>query len=331
MNFPTRRACLKGAAAALLLEAVHPASLAQPAAWPTRPIRLVVPFPAGGASDIVMRLLAEKLTTELGQQVVVDNRPGAASLIGVQAAVNSPADGYTILMGSTASLVTNQFLYKKLPYDPASFEPIALVAVQPMVVVAHPSVPAASVAELMAYAKAHDGELSYASFGTGTQSHLALEMLNIRAGTRMTHIPYKGAAEALPALVGGSVQLYTDAVSTSLPYIKSGAVKALGVTSAQRSVALPQVPTIAEQGFSGFDMAPWIALVALKGTPPDVLARLRHATGAVLASAAVVERMASLGQEIPQAGGGAAALTAQIQSDRPKLAKLLKDVHIEPQ
>ena len=304
---------------------------AQGSGWPTRPLKLIVPFPAGGASDIVARFLAEKLGPELGQPVVIDNKPGASSLIGAQAAAASPADGYTLLLGSTASLVTNQFLFKKLPYDPQAFEPIALLGIQPMVLVANTNVAASNVGDLMKSPKARDGGMSYASFGAGTQSHLALEMLNIRSGTKMTHVPYKGAAEALPALIGGYVQLYVDVVTTSLPYLKTGQVKALGVASAQRSAILPNVPTIAEQGLAGFDMTPWIGLVVLKGTPTEAIDKLRRATDNVMKQPAVIEKMISLGQETPAAGNSAAALTAQIQADTPKIGKLLKDARIEPQ
>jgi tripartite-type tricarboxylate transporter receptor subunit TctC len=311
--------------------AVPGTASAQAAAYPARPIRLVIPFPAGGASDIICRLLADKMSGELHQQVIVENRPGGGTVIGVQAVSNSPADGYTILLGSTASMVTNVFLFRKLPYDPAAFEPVSFISVQPLVLVANPTVKANNITELMKYAKQNDNKLSYASFGTGTQSHLALELLNLRAGTTMAHVPYKGASEALPALIGDSVQLYADAVSTSLPYLKNGAVKALGVASPQRSAALPNVPTIAEQGFAGFDMTPWIGLFVLKGTPSDVLDKLRRTTEAIVKSPYFVEKLATFGQELPPEGPGAAALTAQIQRDLPKIQKLVKEARIEPQ
>lgn len=327
-----KRTFLQYLAAATLACVLAPAlSFAQTGSWPARPVRVVVPFPAGGATDIVSRALTDKLTLEFAQQFIVDNRPGAATLIAAEAVARSPADGYTFFMATTASLVTNRFLYKKLSYDPEAFEPVSLVCVQPLVLLAHPSVPANNVPDLMKYVKANAGKISYASFGTGTQSHLGMELLNIRSGTTMAHVPYKGATEALPALIGGHVQLYIDSIASSLPHIKSGAVKALAVTSLQRSAVLPNVPTVAEQGYPDFEMAPWCGLAAMKGTPAEATEKLRVAIDKIMRSAEFKDKLLSLGQEAPFGGAGPAAFAAQIKAELPRTAKLLKDVGIEPQ
>lgn len=308
----------------------HPVH-AQSAPWPNRPVKIVVPFPAGGATDVITRALGQKLSSELGQTFVIENRPGAASAIGAEQVARSAPDGYTLLMATSSSLVNNRFLYKKLSYDPDGFELISLVCVTPLVLVANTSLPADNLAGIIQHAKANPGKLSYASYGTGTISHLATALLALRSGVNMGHVPYKGAAEALPALMGGHVALYTDTIVSSVALIKSGKVKPIGVTTARRTSILPDVPTIAEQGLPGFDMVPWYGLVAPKGSPKEVTDRLRTAMSKVMQTPEFIGELAQVGAELPTGGLGPADFAALMKSEITKTAKLMKDAGIEPQ
>lgn len=297
-------------------------------AWPARPVHVVVPFPAGGATDFIARALGERMARELGQQFVIDNRPGAASMIGSQMVARAPADGYTLLLATSSSMVANRYMYKTLGYDPDTFEPISLLCVTPLVLVANNDLAARDVPQLMDHAKAKPDAISYASFGTGTMSHLTMAMLNQTAGTHMSHVPYKGAAEALPAVIGGHVQLYVDTIISSLPYVQSGKVRALGVTTARRTPLLADVPTIAEQGYPGFDLAPWYGLVAPHGTPAPVLEKLRTAMAKVMATPEFKNTLAQAGAELPADGPGPAAFTARMKADIPVTGRLMKDAGV---
>jgi tripartite-type tricarboxylate transporter receptor subunit TctC len=319
-------ATVTAAAACMALPA-----LAQTGAWPTKPVRLVVPFPAGGATDVISRALGQKLSIELGQPFVIENKPGAASAIGADLVARSAPDGYTLLMATSSSLVNNRFLYKKLSYDPDGFELLSLVCVTPLIVVANTSLPADDVSGLVQYVKANPGKVSYASYGAGTISHLATALIAIRSGVTMAHVPYKGAAEALPALVGGHVSLYTDTIVSSVQLIKAGKIKAIGVTTAKRTAILPNVPTIAEQGLPGFDMVPWYGLVAPKGTPKEVVERLRTAMGKVMQSPEFIKELAQTGAEVPADGFGPTEFATLMKAEIAKTAKLMKDAGIEPQ
>jgi len=301
------------------------------AAWPERPVRVVVPFPAGGAADFIARALSERMSRELNQQFIIDNRPGAASMIGSEAVARSPADGYTLLLATSSSMVANRYMFKKLSYDPDSFQPISLLCVTPLVMVSNVELPVKNVPELMRYAQAHPGKISYASFGTGTMSHLAMAMLNRSAGTDMEHVPYKGAAEALPAVMGGHVSLYVDTTISSLPYIQSNKVRALGVTTAQRTSILKDVPTIAEQGYANFDLAPWYGVVAPQGTPAPVVEALRKAMATVMANPEFRSQLAQAGAELPEGDVGPQAFTARMKADMPVTKKLLTDAGVAPQ
>lgn len=312
------------------LLALGTTALAQTSSWPARPVRLVVPFPAGGGVDIVSRYLGEKLSAELNQSFVVENRPGAATLIASEAVSNATPDGYTLLVATTSSLVSNRFQYKKLRYDPDAFELVSLVSYQPLVLLANQTLPLKNVKGLIGQAKQHPDALSYGSFGTGTFSHLAVELLDTRAGIKMTHVPYKGAAEALPALIGNQVQIYADTISSSISYIRNGNLKPLAVTSAARTAALPDVPTIAEQGFPGFDMSSWASIVAPKNTPKDIVGKLQAALTKVLKSKEYKERLSEVGQELPPEKIGPAAFAEQIKSDIPKLRDVMKEAGVEP-
>jgi tripartite-type tricarboxylate transporter receptor subunit TctC len=316
---------LAAAAACMVLPAQ-----AQTGAWPQRPVKIVVPFPAGGATDVVTRALGQKLAAELGQPFVIDNKPGAASAIGAELVARAAPDGYTLLMATSSSLVNNRFLYKKLSYDPDGFELLSLVCVTPLIVVANTALPADNVQGLVQYAKANPGKISYASYGTGTISHLATALLGSRTGVSMEHVPYKGASEALPALMGGHVSLYTDTIVSSLALIKSGKIKPLGMTTARRTSILPNVPTVAEQGLPGFDMVPWYGLVAPKGTPREVVERLRTAMGKVMQNPEFINELAQVGAETPTEGFGPAEFSALMKAEITKTAKLMKDAGIEP-
>ncbi|MCA3184352.1 MULTISPECIES: tripartite tricarboxylate transporter substrate binding protein [unclassified Cupriavidus] len=290
--------------------------------WPTQPVRIVVPFQAGSATDLITRQLGAGLAKEYGQSFVVENRPGAAAMIGSEVAARASGDGYTLLMSGPASMVTNRFLYKKLSYDPDAFEKVAVVAITPNILLSNPSLPFKTLPEMVAYAKANPGKLSYASFGTGTTSHIAGEMLKAVAGIDIVHVPYKGAGEAIPALLSGQVSMYFDTIMTGLPYVKAGKLRALGMSTAKRSPQAPEIPTIAEQGFAGFDIAPWYGIVAPKGTPADVVVKLNTSINKLLAAPDFREKLAVTGAE-PR-GGSVKDFTAMINAEIPRTEKLVK-------
>src|SRR5438034_5972010 len=255
------------ALAAALLVVAAPVALGQ-VAYPTKPVRLVVPFPAGGTTDLLARAAAQKLSEAWGQQVIVDNRPGAAGNIGAELVAKAAPDGYTLLMGTVGTHAINASLYAKMPYDHVKdFAPVILVAGVPNVLVVNPSLPVHSVQELIAYAKANPGKLNFASSGSGTSIHLSGELFKVMTGVQMTHVPYKGSAPALQDLLGGQVQLMFDNLPPSLPQIKAGRLRALAVTSATRAPALPDVPTVAEAGLPGFEASSWFGVLAPAGTP----------------------------------------------------------------
>lgn len=293
-----RRIFLRAALSCVALAIPFAAAAQDGGSYPHKSVRLIVPFPPGGGTDAIARALGERMSVDLKQSMVIDNKPGAGGMIGAEATARSPADGYTLFVGTNSSLVTNKFLYAKMPYDPDGFELIGLVGITPLVVVINPAVPARTIPELVAYAKANPGKLTYASFGNGTTSHLAAELFKQRAGIDMLHVPYKGASEALPAIIGGQVSVYFDTIVSSIPHVKSGKLLALGVTSAKRSQTLANVPTIAEQGYPGYDMYPWYGLVAPKGTPKEVLEKLRASLTRALADPKLVERLGPTGAEV---------------------------------
>lgn len=297
-------------------------ALAQARDWPTQPVRIVVPFQAGSATDLITRQLGAGLGKEYGQTFVVENRPGAAAMIGSEAAARAPGDGYTLLMSGPASMVTNRFLYKKLSYDPDAFEKVAVVAVTPNILLANPSLPFRTLPEMVAYAKANPGKLTYASFGTGTTSHIAGEMLKAAAGIDIVHVPYKGAGEAIPALLAGQVSMYFDTIMTGLPFVKSGKLRALGMSTARRSPQAPEIPTIAEQGYPGFDIAPWYGIVAPRGTPTEVVTKLNTSINKLLATPDFREKLAVTGAE-PR-GGSVSDFTAMVNAEIPRTEKLVK-------
>ena len=247
-----------------------------PTTYPTKSIRVIVPQSAGGSTDLAARIVTQRLAEALGQPVVVDNRPGAGSLNGTETVAKAPPDGYTLLIVA-ASISINPRLHEKLPFDPVrDFAPITRLAALPHILVVHPTLPAKSVKELIALAKAKPGELNYASSGIATSTHLAAELFRHMTGTDMVQVPYKGGAPGMVGLLSGQVQLYFATISTALPHVKSGKLRALAVTSARRSTAAPEYPTIAEAGVPGYEHASWIGLLAPAKTPPTVIATLNQ-------------------------------------------------------
>jgi tripartite-type tricarboxylate transporter receptor subunit TctC len=309
--------------ALLAFSALAAAPMAGAQTYPAKTIRIVVPFPPGGATDILARAVAQKLTDAWGQAVVVDNRPGAGGNIGSELVAKAAPDGYTLEMGTVGTHAINASLYAKMPYDHVKdFAPVILVAGVPNVLVVNPSLPVSSVQELIAYAKANPGKLNFASSGNGTSIHLAGELFKVMAGVQMTHIPYKGSAPALQDLIGGQVQLMFDNLPPSLPHIKAGKLRALAVTSATRSSALPDTPTIAESGLPGFEASSWFGVLAPAGTPPAIIARLNAEIGAWLASAEAKEKMLALGANI--GGGSPEDFARHIAAETAKWQKVVK-------
>jgi tripartite-type tricarboxylate transporter receptor subunit TctC len=278
--------------------AAMPAAQAQAPAFPDKPIVLVVPFPPGGPTDAMARTLAAEMRDKLGQPMVVENRAGAGGNIGADFVARAPADGQTLLFGTSGPLAINASLYRKISYDPIkSFAPVIQVGHLPNILVVHPGVPAQNVKELVAHAKANPGKLSYASSGNGASSHLAGVLFNEKAGVDLQHIPYKGTGPALNDLLGGQVAMSFTDVLTALPYVKAGKLRALGIATATRSQALPEVPTIAEQGVPGYDVSVFFGIVAPAGTPADRIAKLNQAFAEVLGSPKVKELFAAQGLE----------------------------------
>jgi tripartite-type tricarboxylate transporter receptor subunit TctC len=300
------------------------AALPSAQTYPTKPIRLVVPFPPGGATDILARDVAQRLTDAWGQSVIVDNRPGAGGNIGSELVAKSPPDGYTLEMGTVGTHAINASLYAKMPYDNVKdFVPVILVAGVPNVLVVNPSVPVNSVAELIAYAKANPGKLNFASSGNGTSIHLSGELFKVMAGVQMTHVPYKGSAPALQDLLGGQVQLMFDNLPPSLPQIKAGKLRALAVTSSTRALALPDVPTLAESGLPGFEASSWFGVLAPAGTPPAIVTKLNTEIANWLSTPAAREKLTKQGAN--PAGGTPEDFAKHIAAETAKWAKVVKE------
>jgi tripartite-type tricarboxylate transporter receptor subunit TctC len=291
--------------------------------YPTKPIRLVVPFPPGGTTDILAREVGQTLSAALGQPVVIDNRPGAAGNIGSELVAKSAPDGYTLLMATVGTHAINPSLYAKLPYDHvADFAPVILVASVPNVLEVTPSLPVHSVADLIKLAKQEPGRINFASSGSGTSIHLSGELFKTMAGVNMTHVPYKGSAPALTDLIGGQVQVMFDNLPSSLQQIKAGKLRAIAVTSAQRAPALPDVPTIAESGLPGFEATSWFGVVAPAGTPPAIVARLNADVNQWLQTPEAKEKL--LAQGAAAAGGSPEQFAAYIRAETEKWAKVVK-------
>jgi len=266
--------------------------------YPSRPIRFIVPFTAGGGGDIIIWEVAQRLTARLGQSVVVDNRAGAGGSLGTEIAARAPADGHTLLMANVAPMAINVSVYKKLPYDPAKdFSPITPLASFPNVLVVHPSVPAGSLAQLIALARARPGQLTYASAGAGSTTHLAAEFFRGQAKIDLIHVPYKGGGSALIDLLAGQVTMYFGSMPAALPHIRSGRLRALGVTSLTRSAAASDIPAVAETGFPGFEAVTWIGAVAPAGVPRNIVTRLNAELVDIMRAPDVREKLLAQGAE----------------------------------
>src|SRR5258706_79172 len=322
MGLHVLKAC---ALAALALSAAAHAQV-----YPAKPLRMIVAYPPGGGTDIVGRMLAQKLGESLGQSVVVENRGGASGNIGTELAARAVPDGYTILMGNVAPNAINVSLFKDLPFDPiADFAPVSLVASTPNILVVHPSTPARTVKEVIALAKAKPGTLNFASAGVGSSSHLAGELFRILAGADIVHVPYKGAGPAMVDVLSGQVQLYLATMPAAMPHVKSGKLAPVAVTSARRSPALPDIPTIAESGVPGYEASTWYGLLAPAHTPAAAIARLHQATAKLLADAALREKLA--GQGFEPTGDSPEEFGAYIKSEIAKWGKVIRDAGIRPE
>lgn len=293
------------------------------AAFADKPIRLIVPFPAGGATDIMARGLAQHLGEALGQQVVIDNRGGAGGTVGTEAVARAPADGYTLLFATMGTQAINPALYPKLRYDPLKdFAPVALTHITPRVLVVSPSVKVQSVAELIALAKAKPGQISYGSAGNGSSSHLSGALFESMAGVNMVHVPYKGSAPLLTDVLAGRIDTTFDSYTVYEEHIKAGKVRALAVTSTRRMGVLPQVPTVAESGLASYEVSNWLGLLAPAGTPKDVVAALHAATARAMADAAMRKQLVGLGIEPTVSTPD--EFSALIRNEIPKWARIVK-------
>ena len=315
--------------AVLIALAPNGLAAAQGVAYPAKPVRLIVPFAPGGGTDVVGRALAMKLSEMWNQQVVVDNRGGASTIIGTELAAKSPPDGYTLLMGTT-TLAINPSLRRKLPYDTLKdLDPVSQAAFQAYVLAVHPSVPARNVKELIALAKAKPGTLNFGSPGTGSGSHLAGELFAMLSGVRLVHIPYKGSAPALTDLLGGQIQLIFGTILSTYPHVKSGKLRALGVSSPKRSAVLPDVPSIPEGGVAGYGATSWNGVLTPAGVPKPLLAKLNADIVKALQSPEVRERLAADGGEA--VGNSAQEFRAHIQHEITMWAKVVKAAGLKPE
>lgn len=318
----TRRTALAATAVSFLVPALAPAQ----GAFPNKPIRLVVPFPAGGSVDPLARVLGERLSQAFGQQVIVDNRAGGNTVIGTDFVAKSPADGYTLLLTASSHVTQPQLL--TTPFDPIKdFAPVATVSASDMILCVHPSVSANNLQEFLALAKAKPGSLNYSSAGSGNPNHLAGELVNMMAGTKTTHVPYKGGAPAIVDLVGGQVQYSFGSPIIVLPHIRAGKLKAIAVTGPQRMAVLPNVPTIAESGLAGYEVRIWYGVLAPAGTPKDVIAKLATEVNRITALPEMKERLDAAGMEryaVPTD-----RYEAVMRGDMEKFGRIIKTANVK--
>jgi tripartite-type tricarboxylate transporter receptor subunit TctC len=314
-----------GACAIALIMAASGASAQT--TYPNRVVRIVVPSSPGGGADIVARIVAPKLTDRLGQQVVVENRAGAGTMIGGEVVARSPADGYTLLM-AISTLATNPAIYRKVPYNALTdFAPITLALSAPNILVVHPSLPVKNVKELVWFSQARPGELNFGSAGTGTNPHLSMELLLNLTGMKMVHIPYKGSAPAMIDIVGGQVAVMTATMLTGIPHVRSGRLRALGVTSARRTAVAPDVPTISESGVPGYEAVQWYGVLAPAQTPKEIVTRLHRDLASILHTAEIKERFAADGGD--PGGNTPEEFGRYIRAETEKWAKVVKAAGIK--
>jgi tripartite-type tricarboxylate transporter receptor subunit TctC len=296
--------------------------------YPAKAIRFVVPFAAGGGSDLVARTVGAKLTEALGQPVLIDNRAGAAGMIGTEIVSRAPSDGHTLLLGSNGPLGINPGLYAKLPYDAArDFTPVALVTVMPFLVVTHPSLPVKSVRDLVALAKARPEQLNYGSPGNGSSTHLAFELLKAMSGIRITHVPYKGVAPAATDLISGQVQVLTGDLSTLLPHVKGGKMRGLALTSIRRSTLLPDMPTVDESGVKGYDASGWFGVLVPAGTSMPIVERLNTSIVKGVSSPDARARLAALGGDV--ATGTPEQFAAHLKAEVEKWGRVIRAIGLK--
>ena len=306
------------------------AALAQ-AQWPERPVRVVVPFPASGATDLIARVVTQRVAQDLGQQLVVDNKPGAGGTIGSAEVAKAAPDGYTVLFTTSSTHAISPHLMPRLSYDATKdFTPVAHVADAPSVLLVTPSLPVKTVAELIAYAKANPGKLNYATSGNGTIVHLNSAAFSAQAGIDMTHVPYKGTALSIPDLIAGQVHVLFDSLPTGMPHVVSGKVRALGVTSEKRSGLAPDLPTLAESGLPGFSSVTWFGVYLPAGAPPALVARVHQAFTKAVQTPEVKASLAKLGVD-PADAGTPAKFAAMVQADSARWASVIRQHKISVQ
>jgi tripartite-type tricarboxylate transporter receptor subunit TctC len=308
------------------------AAIPAPAAaqdYPVRPIRIIVAYTPAGATDILARAVGQKMSENWGQPVIVDNRPGAAGNIGTEIAAKSAPDGYTLLMATAGTHGINPGLYRKLNWDPREFTGVSLVAMVPNILVVNNALPVKSVKELIAYAKANPGKLSYGSPGLGSTAHLSMELFKSMTGTNMIHVPYKGSAGVMADVISGQIALTMDNIPPYLPQVKAGKLRALAVSPSKRTPAAPEIPTVAEAGVPGYDSGAWFGLVAPAGTPKPVIDKLAHETQRILKLPDVRERISALGAEV--VGDSPEEFNAFMKSELAKWAKVIKEANVELQ
>jgi len=299
-------------------------------AYPSKPIRYIVPFPAGGGQDLVVRALAPRMSEALGQTVIVDNRPGAATMVGAELAAKSPPDGYTVFNGSNTTLAINPNLYSKVPYDPLKdFAAVTQIASLPNLLVVHPSLPVRTVKDLATLARNRPGQLNYGSSGTGTPAQLAGVMFGDEAHAKLVHVPYRGSSQALTALISGETQMMFGSMTSTLPFVKSGRLRAIAVTGAKRSLAAPDVPTVAEAAFPGFEAITWYGLFVPAGTPPAIIARLNTEVVKILRMPDFRDWLVAQGAD--PAPGTPEELAAFVKAELVKYAKIVKDSGMKPE
>ncbi len=296
--------------------------------WPSQPLHLIVPFPPGGVTDVMARTVAQRLSEELGQSVVVDNRAGASGIVGAEAAAHAAPDGYTLMMGNISTLAINSATFAKMPYDPVkSFAPISMVAIQPLLVVVHPALPVKTLQELVALAKAKPETLAYGT--AGSSIHLAVEQFSTVAGIKMNHIPYKGSAPAINDLVGGQIQVLFDPFSSVYPQVAAGKARALAVTTEHRSSVAPDVPTLAESGYPGFDVSSWQGIVVPAGTPQPIVDKLHATLVKILGEPGVKAQFAQQGAEA--APGPPEKFGSYIAAELSRWKKVAQDAGVKPE
>jgi len=316
----------RAAAAALLMLACAGHAYSQ-AEYPSKPIRFIVPFPPGGGTDIVSRLVTSKMTETLGWRIVMDNRSGAGGSVGMEVAANSAPDGYTLVMGQTSNLAINPALYAKLPYVPLrDFSPVSLVSMIPIAVMVSAKSPFRSVADVVAAAKAKPGQVTFATTGNGTVGHLTGELLQRQAGVKFIHVPYKGGAQVFPDLISGRVDFFLASLETAIPQVKAGTIRTIAVTSLQRAPAMPDVPTVDESGFKGFDANTWTGVLVAAKTPQPIIARLNAEITRVLEMPDIRARLATGGAPVQT---GPQAFIARLKVDSEKWARIVKEAGVK--